>query len=589
MSGFGGRSRGSQPISENPSERAGFRSRNMANLVVLLPSGSETYPLEKEEIFLGRLPECDIVLDSNMVSRKHARVFQQGGEYYIEDLGSGNGTTVNGERLTTKSILKHNDRIKFGPLLVRFEESNGSGTSGFLAATQVGGLDDASRLVRMAGENDDASRIMDSVLGANPLSTLRVRPEEKLKAVLEITRSLAGVADLQALLPKILDTLFNVFPQADRGCILLKDDVTAKLVPRAIKHRRADDDESVKLSRTILNKVLTEKTGILSADAANDARFNASESISNFTIRSMMCVPLLGLDGEPMGVINIDTQNPLSQFQKDDLDLLVAVASQAAMSYESARLMVTYMEKQKQDSEMGIARKVQRALLPEELPSCQGYEFFASYEAAQAVGGDYYGCFELDGGKRICLAFGDVAGKGVPAALVMSRLSSVVESTLQFVSDAGEAVKRINRHMCANAVEGRFVTFVLVMIDIRKNRVTLVNAGHMSPIIRHRDGSLEEFPETAVGLPIGVVDDFDYEVVDRDLQAGDVVVIYTDGVSEAMNPQNELFSIERIREIMTSQALPAAGLGKVILSEVKKHANGREQNDDITLMAFGRA
>src|SRR6185437_56817 len=110
--------------------------------------------------------------------------------------------------------------------------------------------------------------------------------------------------------------------------------------------RRPSEDESVKLSRTILNKVLAEKTGILSADAANDSRFNASESISNFTIRSMMCVPMLGLNGEPLGVINIDTQNPLKQFQNEDLDLLMAVAGQAAVTYENARLGVVYAEKQ---------------------------------------------------------------------------------------------------------------------------------------------------------------------------------------------------------------------------------------------------
>ncbi|MFO1019309.1 MAG: SpoIIE family protein phosphatase [Planctomycetales bacterium] len=328
---------------------------------------------------------------------------------------------------------------------------------------------------------------------------------------------------------------------------------------------------------------------MLSADAANDSRFSASESISNFTIRSMMCVPMLGLDGNPMGVINLDTQNPMNQFQKDDLDLLLAVASQAAMSYESARLLVTYMEKQKQDSEMGIARKVQQALLPEQFPEVNGYQFYASYDAAQAVGGDYYGCTLLEKGNKICLAFGDVAGKGVPASLVMSRLSSVVESTLNFVSDAGQAVERINHHMCSNAVEGRFVTFVLTIIDFKKHRCTFVNAGHMSPIIRRANGTLEELPEDAVGLPIGVADEFPYEVVERDLQPGDTVVIYTDGVSEAMNPQNELFTIERLRDLVRENALPPSDLAKKILEEVRKHANGRAQNDDITLMAFGRS
>src|SRR4029077_7356530 len=128
-----------------------------------------------------------------------------------------------------------------------------------------------------------------------------------------------------------------------------------------IRQRRPEDDESVKRSRTIVNKVLADKAGVLSADAASDSRFQASESIANFTIRSMLCVPLLGLDGEPLGIINIDTQNPLKQFQKDDLDVLMAVAGQAALSYENARLVVSYTEKQKQDNEMQIAAGGQRA------------------------------------------------------------------------------------------------------------------------------------------------------------------------------------------------------------------------------------
>jgi serine phosphatase RsbU (regulator of sigma subunit) len=336
-----------------------------------------------------------------------------------------------------------------------------------------------------------------------------------------------------------------------------------------------------------LNKVLTDKTGILSADAANDARFQASETISNFTIRSMICVPLLGLDGEPLGIINIDTQNPLKQFRPEDLDVLMAVAGQAALSYENARLAVSYMEKQKQDNEMQIAANVQRALLPEKLPEAPGYEFFASYESAQAVGGDYYDCLLLPNDK-VCLAFGDVAGKGVPASLVMSRLSSVVQNTLEFVQSAGEAAERINHHMCANAVEGRFVTFTLTIIDLKTHEMSLVIAGHMSPIIRKADGSVEEFPEEVVGLPLGVADGVPFDVVKRTLQPGETVVIYTDGVSEAMNPESDLYTVERLRDVISKNTSRPSELGKIILADVKKHANGRYQNDDITLMAYGR-
>jgi serine phosphatase RsbU (regulator of sigma subunit) len=334
--------------------------------------------------------------------------------------------------------------------------------------------------------------------------------------------------------------------------------------------------------------VLAEKTGILSADAATDSQFQASESIANFSIRSMMCVPLLGLDGEPLGIINIDTQNPLKQFQSDDLDLLLAVAGQAALSYENARLVVSYTEKVKQDNEMQIAQGVQRALLPETLPKVVGYDFFATYESAQAVGGDFYDCFVLPGGKRLVMAFGDVAGKGVPAALVVSRLSSAVQSTMEFVPDVGEALAKINDHMCAHAVEGRFVTFTLAIIELGTHELTLAIAGHMSPMVRKVDGSIDEFPEEAIGMPLGVVGGMPYDVMRRTLQPGETVVLYTDGVSEAMNHAGDLYTPERLRDVIAKNSPIPSALGKVIRDDVRKHANGRPQNDDITLMVFGR-
>jgi len=560
----------------------------MSKLVLLQSGEAVPYELEGQEATLGRHPDCDIQLQSNMVSRKHARVFEEGGQQYVEDLGSGNGTFVNGKKIEGKTLLNHQDRIKVGPLLLRFEskaagpktpQSSSSAISAN-AATMAFNLD-------LASDDDDSVTLMDTVDNSSGFGIMGAQPEAKLKGILEIAKSLAGTVDLESLLPKILDTLFNVFPQADRGCILLKDAETAQMLPRAYKHRRADVDDTVKLSRTILNKVLTEKSGILSADAASDSRFEQSESISSLTIRSMMCVPMLSLDGEPAGVIQLDTQNPLQRFQKEDIDLLLAVAGQAALSYESARLMVSAMEKKKQDDEMEIARGVQQALLPEKLPEIDGYQFFASYDSAQAVGGDYYDCFTLDG-DRVCLSFGDVAGKGVPASLVMSRMSSVVQSTVAHVGDVGEAVAAINNHMCANAVEGRFVTYVLVIIDLKTHEMSLVIAGHMSPIIRKADGEFEEFDEESVGLPIGVLEDYPFDVLSRRLDPGEIVVIYTDGVSEAMNPSGDLYTEERVREFVKNGPAAADVLGKDLLADVRRHANGRPQNDDITIMTFGR-
>ncbi len=559
----------------------------MARLILLQEGQATPLELKAPETILGRHPDCTIRLDSNMVSRRHARILHNGETYILEDLGSGNGSFVNGKRIDKPTPLRHEDRIKLGPILMRFESQPVKSADAASRREPRPERLDATLLGVHIAEEDDQAAITDSLEQATGFGLLDVRPEEKLRAVIEISRSLAGTVELEALLPRILETLFEIFPHADRGCILLKDGESGKLIPRAVKHRRSGADESVKLSRTILRKVQEEKTGILSADAATDERFEASESISTLTIRSMMCVPMLDLEGETAGIIHIDTQDPVKRFRKDDLDLLMAIAGQAALSYESARLLVSHMEKLKQDNEMRIARNVQRSLLPEQMPQVDGYAFFASYEAAQAVGGDYYDCLCANG-KVVSLAFGDVAGKGVPAALVMSRLSSVVQNTLDFVPDVGKAIQRINRQMCAKAVEGRFVTFVLASIDTRKHRLTLANAGHMAPMLRRSDGTIEEIGSDRVGIPLGIVEDYSFDTIDVRLEPGETILIYTDGVSEAMNPAGELYGIERLRELLSRTDGSPDEIGRTILDDVRSHADGRPQNDDITLMAFGR-
>ena len=557
----------------------------MATLVMLQAGQAVSYSLNDPEMVLGRHPDCQIQLDSNMVSRRHAQVVGSGDEFFVEDLGSGNGTFVNGKKIEGRTRLAHDDRIKVGPILFRFE-------SGQKQEPKRSGVTvDKSFDIGFSNDTEDSdagATIMGAVSGVGGFGGLDIRPEAKLKAVIEISRSLAGTVDLEKLLPQILTTLFQIFPAADRGCILLKDENNGEMVPRAFKHRREGEDATVKLSRTIVNKVLEEKSGILSADAASDSQFDASESISNLSIRSMMCVPMLGLAEEPIGIINIDTQNPVQQFQEEDLDLLMSVAGQAALSYESARLMSSFMEKQKQDNEMDIARGVQQGLLPSTVPNVEGYEFFASYHSAQAVGGDYYDIFELPDDK-IGLSFGDVAGKGVPGAMIMARMSSCVQNTLRFVHEVGPAVDAINDHMCDSAVEGRFVTYVLVVLDTNNHRLSLVNAGHMSPMILKPDGSIDEFPEESIGVPIGVMEGFPFEVVERELGPGEIVVLFTDGVDEAMNPEGELYTLDRMRKfIKDNRDKNAAELGQALLADVRRHANGRPQNDDITIMTFGR-
>ncbi|HUG20723.1 MAG TPA: SpoIIE family protein phosphatase [Planctomycetaceae bacterium] len=548
----------------------------MPKLVLLQGGQAIPYSLTEASTVLGRLPECTIQLKSNMVSRRHAEVEKGEDErFFVRDLESGNGTFVNGKKIEGRTLLKHNDRIKLGPILFRFEapETNSSDT--------VAGKSESFL------SEEEQSTIMGSASKMGGFGMLDVQPEAKLKCVLEISRDLVGAVSINAILPKLLDTLFRIFPGADRGIVLLRDRGSGVMIPAAQKLRNPMEDETVKLSRTILSKILEEKKGILSADASSDVQFNSAESISALSIRSVMCVPMLDLENELIGVINIDTLNPIAQFKQDDLELLMAVAGQASLTVANAILYESHLEKQKQDSEMNIAHNVQLALLPDVLPEVEGYRFFASYESAMAVGGDYYDCFMLRD-HRVCVSFGDVAGKGVPASLVMSRISSIVRCTMQHEADLAKAIQTINNMMCSDAVSGRFVTYVLVVIDLNTNLMTLVNGGHMSPIIFKPDGSMEEFPEDSIGIPIGIMPDYPYEIVSRTLNPEETVIIYTDGVSEAMNPAEELYGMERLYEIIKLGSHDPEEVGIRIREDVRKHAQGQAQNDDITLMTFGR-
>ncbi|MFH5802598.1 SpoIIE family protein phosphatase [Alienimonas sp. DA493] len=559
----------------------------MPKLVLLQGDTADTRRISGEKAIVGRLPEVDVQIDSNMVSRRHAIFTKKpggNGGWTLEDLDSGNGTFLNGKRITTPVDLNSGDRLKFGPVLARFEDE----TAERAAAPNL----DSVLSFSLTEEGPESATVTGSASAGSGYGLLDVRPQQKLEAVISIARDLAAAAaadDVTGLLPQVLQTLFNIFPGADRGVILLRKggDLSAGFYPAAQKQRQEGEDSTVKMSRTILRKVVEEKAGFLSADASSDSVFDASESISSLAIRSMMSVPMLSLDGDVTGVIHLDTQNPITQFKPEDLDLLQAVAGQAAMSYESHRLLVAALQKKKQDSEMEIAKQVQRNLLPDELPRHENYSFFASYDAAQAVGGDYYDAFTLPDGK-IALAFGDVAGKGVPGALLMGRMSACVQSVLANVHEAGPAFAQINTHMCRNMAEGRFVTFVLVLLDPESGRIDVVNGGHMSPLFRSADGSFFEFPDDTVGLPVGVVDGYPFETVSRTMQPGETALIITDGVDEAMNPRGDLFTKERVKRFLMEGPTDAAELGRALLKEVRTHAAGREQNDDITIMTFGR-
>ena len=405
-----------------------------------------------------------------------------------------------------------------------------------------------------------------------------LRPEvnalAKFKALMEISRNLGRALALSDVLPKVLDSLLTIFPYADRGVIVLRDPLTSKLVPRALKHRRPELVDAVRISRTIVQGVMATKEAILSADTSSDARFRASESIVDFHIRSVMCAPLVNGQGDVSGVIQIDTSDQRNRFTRDDLEVLAGVACQAAIAVENAELHETALRDQRRSRELEVAHDVLRGFLPQSPPRIAGYEFFDFYEPANELGGDYYDYIPLPG-RRLAVVVADVSGKGIPASLLMARLSADVRYCLASEPTPAAAVAELNRVFMSAGWEDRFVTLLLAVLDPHRHEVTLVDAGHPPPYLYQQGKVLQAIDKADARLPLGVTGDAEYTQVSYGFSPGDRLALYTDGISEAMNARDELYGFQRLREQMDAAAPSVAVHGQGILRSVKQFVGDR--------------
>lgn len=534
----------------------------------------QQFKLEGEVTTLGRHYNCDIVLDANAVSREHAVIRRQDDRYVLEDLGSRNGTFLNGRRVTARAPLENNDLIVICDMEFRFSAPLNLAAQCRRKAEQV-----------VLDDHDDAdsrfiSRVdMASLSQAGQGRAKAEIAEMKVKALLDIGRSLGGTLELDEVLARLLDNLFWVFGQAERGYIVLVDERTGKLTPQAVKLRDETAEGKLRISRTIIHNVMTSGEAVLSADAANDSRFDASASIVNFEIHSMMCAPLLDSRGEAIGAIQIDATDFKQPFSEDDLDLLASVAVQAAVAIEKTKLHRIALQEAALDRELQVAQQVQMGFLPAEPPIVEGYDFFASYEPAKHLGGDYFDYVPLSGGK-LAVALGDVSGKGAAAALLMAKLSAEVRFRLVSEANPIDVMRELNRCFCSSRWEDRFVTLILAVLSPEEHRMTIVNAGHMPPILRDADGNPRTLT-TPVGLPVGIDEDWDYEEYVLDLQRSELIAFYTDGFPDAMNSQGQSYGDERLlASFAPDEPREAQTLGQRLLDKVHQHTGRQPQFDD---------
>jgi serine phosphatase RsbU (regulator of sigma subunit)/pSer/pThr/pTyr-binding forkhead associated (FHA) protein len=560
----------------------------MATLTVI--QGGEVgkeYKLTDSQSVIGRSPECDVVLDVAAVSRRHAVITHDNGSYFVKDNGSRNGTIVNGQQVADQAQLRDGDQILICDVLIEFRRD---APANLLREGPVVGSSLLEPLWDKVTESEhDGSSVMATLdVGKDGRASwqLSAKPEQQLQAMIEISTNLSNTLSMQDILPKILDSLFKIFVQADRGFVIMRPKPGGPLAPVATKARRGED-EGMRISRTIVERAMTEKKAILSADAASDARFNMSQSIADFHIRSLICAPMIDSNGEAIGVIQIDTSDQRSRFTDLDLQVLAGVTGMAANAIDNARLHEQVVRQQAMQRDLEVAREMQQALLPKAAPDVAGYFFFQHYQAAYEVGGDYYDYIQLPE-DRFAAVVGDVAGKGVSAAILMAKLSSDVRFWLAREPDTAKALAQINAAFSRHGWDDRFVTMVVAVVDPQACELTLVNAGHMPPLLRTVDGEVIEIGGGEAGLPLGVVEDYQYEAYRREFLAGDFLTIFTDGFSEAMNSKRELFGLERLIQLCSDKGTKPRNLGPCILESVRKFAGDYPQSDDMCLLCFGR-
>jgi sigma-B regulation protein RsbU (phosphoserine phosphatase) len=516
---------------------------------------------------LGRDPASDIRFDDTHISREHARIERHpDGTHYLVDTSRHQATYLNGRRLPEARPvrLRDGDRIRVGDHQMVFRCE--------------------SRVLPV--EREAGSTVLESIgdLSSSHLAMRARRPAETLQAVLNVNRSLGGGGELDEVLGRALSALMDLFPHTECGVIVTAEP-DGRLPVRSIRHR-AGPPPKLTLSRTILQQVLQEGEAVLIRDIATDERYNKHDSIATL-FRTALCVPLTGSDGKPVGMVQLGAQEDrCGRFTGEDLELLAALALPLATAVENDRLL-------RERAHWAAAREIQRALLPRERPEIPGYAFWECYRPALEVGGDSYDYIrstgegpEGDGRWVICVA--DVSGKGMPAALLSAAVCPEIRHAVRGGAPPSEVLTRVNRHVCDGGLDAHFVTMILAELDPRRHRLTLANAGHERPLIRRADGSVERIEVPGSGLPLGVVVDEAYTASSMALEPGDLLVLHSDGLDDALDRQRGRFGADRAAQTLSVAPAGASLAGEALLQAVMKHADGVAPFDDLTIVCFGR-
>ena len=518
---------------------------------------------------IGRSEACELHLPDPSISRRHAEITVPVGEGppTISDLGSRNGTLVNGTRVTGDAPLAAGDVV-----LV-------AGIAFAIAAAEA-----AAPPLQFA----DGTRIFSSA----ELTWNDIEQEAEDGRDNRLFQVLAAAGELLAQ-PRPLDELFDAILDLvektfspERTLLLLREPGRPDPVVRASRARGGRDPRQVVLSRTMVERVLTERASLLTTDAQVDPRFTGHESVIMQRVRSAMASPLFD-NAEVIGLLYADGTDPGRPYAPDELRAFTILANLIAVKITQARLEEVEREKRRLSSELLTARGIIERVLPGELPTLPGWDLCVRLQPCHEVGGDLYDVRRLEDG-RLALVVGDVSGKGLGAALLASNALSVLRVLLEEPRDMPAVMARLNRQVFNSTDTTRFATMFVGLLDPVEGRLDYVNAGHTPPIVVRAAGDAEDLPPT--GPPIGLLEDLPFRAGTAQLAAGDLLAVCSDGIPEAWNSEDEDYGDARLHAVLRRErgAPSAADVVAGAFADIAAFVAGAPVADDIVLLVVRR-
>jgi sigma-B regulation protein RsbU (phosphoserine phosphatase) len=562
----------------------------MAELVVRYPDRTaEHFPLNRLRITIGRSARNDLCIPDPFASRVHAEVRNEGDEYYLQDLGSANGTLYNGAIVNAAIPLTRGGRIQIGETEIIFNDGPYPLSSGSTMITeQSTSVPEAT--IALSSADRTTSGLFQQIEGAlsrSHDSAAQDRIEQKtdlLALISKVGVALLASVTLNETLEQIVTLVFESVP-GDRCMIMMRDQDNPELKVAVARLRdRQGDVGEIRISRSVIDEVVNNGKSVLTSDAQADPRFMGGTVVLQ-GVRSVLAVPL-GVGENVFGIIYADSPIAEGRFTEDHLKVLTTLASVAAIRVENARLTEEQFERERLERELQVASEIQQRFQPASAPQVPGYELQGISFPCYEIGGDYYDFIHKANGNLV-VALGDVSGKGTAAALLMSSLHAAVHAQFDTHSSLAATISSINRYLVESIPANRFVTLFYADLNPKTGELAFLNAGHNPPLIVHASGTMEQL--AAGGLPLGIMADADFREGRTTLNAGDVLVIYSDGVSEAVSPTGEEFGPTRLYEAVARNLdASAAGIRDRIESALTKFAQGTPAADDITLVIVKR-